>query len=111
MPSSPDSLEHIATSSVNEGLDFACSLLSSAIAEEGEAHPERALSLLHELTRYIELRYVGETLLALEYLAGLGRSCNPTIFRSSQFWRQLKWVASQMNLTSEETQRLDLKGE
>jgi len=111
MAISPDTLEPIATSSVEEGLDFACSVLSSAVAQEGVARPEKAVSLLNQLARYIELRYVGETLLALEYLAGIGRSCDPMAFRSSQFWQQLKWVASQMNLTREEPQRLELKGE
>jgi hypothetical protein len=102
-------LDPIATSSVEDGLDFACSLLSSAISAEAEVHPEKARPLLKELAQYIELRYVGETLLALEYLSSIGRTCNPETVRGTQFWRQLDWVADQMELSAEERQRGDLK--
>jgi hypothetical protein len=104
MPMTP----HIATASIEEGLDFACNLVSSAISAKSESSPEMSKQLLHELVRYIELRYVGEPLLALEYIAGLGNACDPAAFRSEQFWAQLRWVAGQMNLKSEEFQRLQL---
>lgn len=100
--------EQIATTSVEEGLDFACNLISSAIYSEAESSAEKAQQLLHELTSYIQLRYVGELLLALEYLSGLGRSCNQASFRSSQFWAQLKWVAVEMQLSTEELKTLEL---
>jgi hypothetical protein len=106
--SSPPLAEQIATSSVEEGLDFACSLLSSAMSAEGDAHPQKAQQLLRELASYMQLRYVGERLLALEHLAGLGRACNPGLFRSEQFWSQLRWVAGEMRLTSEELENLEL---
>ncbi len=102
-------LNPIATSSVEDGLDFACSLLSSAISVEAEVHPEKAQPLLKELTQYIEFRYVGETLLALEYLSSIGQTCNLEPVRGRQFWRQLGWVADQMELSTEERQRVELK--
>ncbi len=108
MSSSPRGAEQIATSSVEEGLDFACSLISSAVAAEGEAHPQKAQQLLRELASYVQLRYVGELLLALECLAGLGRTCNPSSFRTDQFWSQLRWVAGEMRLTTEELEKLEL---
>ncbi len=102
-------LDPIATSSVEEGLDFACSLLSSAISADAGVHPEKAPPLLKELAQYIEFRYVGETLLALEYLSSIGHACNLGTVRGRQFWRQLGWVADQMELSAEERQRVDLK--
>lgn len=98
----------ISTASIHEGLDFACSLLSSAIYAEAESDPSKACSLLQCLTRYIEFRYVGEPLLALEYLADLGRSCKQENDRSMQFWRQLNWVAEEMQLSSDELQGIGL---
>jgi hypothetical protein len=100
--------ETIATSSVEEGLDFACSLLSSAVPHEGKANPEKTQQLLNELAQYIRLRYVGELLLALEYLAGLGDLCDPSLFQSKQFWAQLRWVADKMNLSATEKEKLEI---
>lgn len=107
--SSPE--EKIATSSVEEGLDFACSLISDAISKEGRAKPEKALQLLQELSSYVQLRYVGELGLALEYLAGLGKLCAPDLSRSRQFWSQLRWVADKMELTSAEIEKLEFPNE
>jgi hypothetical protein len=104
----PSVAAEITTSSVEEGLDFACSLASSAIAAAGEAQPESAQQILNELTSYVQLRYVGELVLALEYLAGMGHRCSPGSFRSEQFWAQLRWVASQMQLLPNELQELEL---
>jgi hypothetical protein len=101
----------ISTTSVEEGLDFACSLLSSAIHAEAESAPTKACSLLQGLTRYVELRYVGELLLALECLADLGRSCNQENARSMQFWKQLHWIAEHMQLSSDEFEGIGLPNE
>jgi hypothetical protein len=98
----------IATSSVEEGLDFACSLLSDAIDSLGNAHPEKAPEVLSDLTHYVRLRYVGELLLALEYLASLGRKCALDESRHRQIWSQLQWVAREMRLTPEERKRLEM---
>jgi hypothetical protein len=49
---------HIATASIEEGLDFACSLASDAISKAGEENPTQAQRLLHELTNYVHFRYV-----------------------------------------------------
>ena len=106
MPSSSSPEEKIATSSVGEGLDFACSLISDAVSKEGKNKPEKALQLLEELSSYVQLRYVGELGLALEYLAGLGRLCATDSFRSRQFWSQLQWVADKMDLAPGEIEKL-----
>jgi hypothetical protein len=98
----------IATSSIQEGLDFACSLLSDAIAAEGRAEPAKAVELLSELTSYIQFRYVGEEGLALESLSWLGRMCEVGAFRSQQFWSQMKWLASACGFEGEDLARLAL---
>lgn len=102
--SNPTEQPQIATSSVEEGLDFACSLLTDALVMRGEESPNVAKQLLTELASYLQLRYVGETGLALEYLAGLGQQCAPT----SQFWNQLRWVAVQLKLNEQELAALGL---
>jgi hypothetical protein len=82
--------EQIAKSSVEEGLDFACNLLMSSLAT-GEEQPQMAQQLLKELAHYITLRYAGELLLALEYLAGLAHLCTSSpIIKAQQFWSQLQ---------------------
>ena len=106
MPSFSSPEEKIATSSVEEGLDFACSLISDAISKEGRAKQEKALQLLEELSSYVQLRYVGELGLALEYLAGLGHQCSSTGFKAPQFWSQLKWVAQKMELSATDMEEL-----
>jgi hypothetical protein len=100
---------HIATSSVEEGLDFACSLVSGAMSKAGEGDPTEAQRLVQELTSYVQFRYVGELLLAAENLASLGRACDPEAFRSKQFWLQMHWVAEQMQLSPEELAKLELR--
>lgn len=98
----------IATSSIQEGLDFACSLLSNAIAAAGQSDPERAVPLLNELTNYIQFRYVGEEGLALESLSWLGRMCDARRFQSNQFWSQMKWLASACGFEGDGLARLEL---
>lgn len=101
-------IDVIATSSIQEGLDFACSLLSDAIAAEGRSEPAKAVQLLNELTSYIQFRYVGEEGLALESLSWLGRMCDVKAFRSNQFWSQMKWLASACGFEGEDLARLEL---
>jgi hypothetical protein len=98
----------IATSSIQEGLDFACSLLSDAIAAEGRSGPAKAVQLLNELTSYIQFRYVGEEVLVIESLSWLGRMCDVGAFRSNQFWSQMKWLASACGLEGEDLARFEL---
>jgi hypothetical protein len=96
----------IATSSVEEGLDFACNLLADALSEEGRSASNKAPQLLSELAYYIQYRYAGEVLLALDCLAGLGRACSPHQPRGDHFWLQIRWVASQLALSSVEIAEL-----
>jgi hypothetical protein len=98
----------IATSSIGEGLDFGCSLASTAIARAGDTSSAKCSQLLRELTSYVQFRYVGEYELALESLAFLGRSCDAGSFRAEQFWSQLRWVASEMQLTGDDLARIQL---
>ena len=99
---------HIATSSSEEGLDFACSLLSGALDRFAQDRSERSSEVLHELAMYIQLRYVGELLLALEYLAALGKKCDPAHYRAEQFWPQLWWVAASIGVRGDDLARLEL---
>ena len=98
----------ISTTSIGEGLDFACSLASTAIARAGESRPEDSGKLLNALTAYIQFRYVGEEGLAIEQLVWLGHRCDAAEFRSEQFWSQMKWVAAAMDLDGDDLAVLEL---
>lgn len=98
----------IATSSIHEGLDFACSLLSDAIAAAGQSEPAKAVLLLNALTSYIRFRYVGEEGLALESLSYLGHMSDAGLFQSEQFWSQMKWLASACGFEGKDLSRLEL---
>lgn len=98
----PTATEQIATHSVGEGLDFACNLLASAIVRMADQRPEAASSILKSLAEYISFRYSGEDLLALEYLVLIARDfAGNTEVRWTQFWKQLQWVAGQMDVSLE----------
>ena len=56
----------------------------------------------------VQLRHVGEDGLAFDQVSWLGHQCVPTEFRSDQFWSQLKWVATAMELEGEDLVRLEL---
>jgi len=101
-------INEIATSSIQEGLDFACHLLSNAIAAAGHAEPAKAVQLLDEITNYIQFRYAGEDRLALESLSWLGHMCDARKFRSNQFWSQMKWLGSACALEPDDLARLEL---
>jgi len=89
----------IATSSPEEGLDFACNLIATAVSKDADSHPERACELLRTLAQYVQFRYVGELELAAEYITDLGRMISPvTSFEREQFWRQMQWVAQAIGL-------------
>jgi hypothetical protein len=99
---------HIATSSVEEGLDFACNLASNAIRVAGASSPLKAQVLLQDLAMYVSLRYVGELHLAMTYLAELGKECESKEVKLVQFWNQMRWLAKEMGLTEEELVELAL---
>jgi hypothetical protein len=80
-----DSSHKLAMTSAETGLDFACSLISNAISAEGKAKPEKAPQLLHELSSYVQFRYVGELELALEYLGGLAIFAHRLLSEASNF--------------------------
>lgn len=106
----------IATSSVEEGLDFAFNLACEAIPRVGQVYPEKAKQLLEGLASYVQYRYAGELLLAAECLSWLGNACDQADFQDwpfwghlrRQFWSQMRWVAEKMSLSPEELARLEL---
>lgn len=95
----------LAQSSPEEGLDFACSLLSDAIRACGDARPELSQELLVALTSYVQFRYVGEFGLAFEQLAVLGTRSGELLQLREQFWAQMRWVATAMQLPAAEIER------
>jgi len=107
----------ITKASIGEGLDFACHLSTDAISDKGNSSPEKALELLQMLSSFIQYRYVGETLLALEELIAIGLICTDkdlgVMDKESYilFWSQIKWVASQMELPSEKYELLAMPGD
>jgi hypothetical protein len=93
----------LATTSPEDGLDFACNLVATALSREADSHPERACDILRTFTQYVEFRYVGELELAAQYLADLGREISPaTSFQRQHFWLQMQWVAQSMGLPAQE---------
>jgi hypothetical protein len=99
---------HIATSSIEEGLDFACNLASNAIQVAGASSPLKAQVLLQGLAMYVSLRYAGELHLAAGCLSELGKACEAKEIKLVQFWNQMRWIAKEMNLTEAELVELAL---
>jgi hypothetical protein len=92
-----DSLsDQLATSSVEEGLDFAASLLTEGIQAQVGVSPESGEMFASTLANYMRLRYVGELGLAWEELVALGHRCKAGGFRDAQFWAQVAWVAERL---------------
>ena len=54
----------LATSSAEEGLDFAASLLSGGIQAQVAARPGEAAQIAVSLAQYVQYRYVSELALA-----------------------------------------------
>jgi hypothetical protein len=86
----------LITSSVEEGLDFAASLLTGGVQSQVEANPESGTRFANTLASYLRLRYVGELGLALEELVALAHWCKAGGFRDEQFWAQVNWVAERL---------------
>jgi hypothetical protein len=98
----------IATSSIEDGLDFACNLLGKSIDAQARETPDQAPAFLTSLTRYIQYRYASEFQLALEELAGIGNLCHVRSFDRHQFWDQLRWVADTMSLSRDDYDSLKM---
>jgi hypothetical protein len=97
--------QKIATSSIEEGLDFACNLLISGLQIDAETNPNRSPELLRYVAQYIQF----ETMLALEYLVDIGNMLDQDTYNAAQFWAQLRWVAGKMDLSSAELANLGIK--
>src|SRR5690349_13109936 len=98
----------MATSSVNDGLDFGCQLLQQRVSDYGRLHPDRAVNLLTTLCFYVETRYVGEPFLALEALTRLAHEVDYSGDAAEQFWAQVRWLADAMQLPDHERDELKL---
>lgn len=99
----------MATSSVSEGLEFGCNLLSSRIAYM-HAKPDLCVKLLSGLTCYISYQYAGEWGLALEALIETADMVDDEEWKTRlQFWAQLEWVAKQMNVEDFDFEERKLK--
>ena len=70
--------QKLATSSIEDGLDFACNLAVSGILAISEHNPSKTPALLHYLAQYVQFRYVNEFVTAsvIEHFSGFiyGRS-------------------------------------
>lgn len=88
----------LATSSPEDGLDFAASLLCGGIQAQVDEQPEHGAQIATSLAQYLQYRYVSELGLAWEELVALGDSCTSAGFRSEQFWLQLQWTGKQLGL-------------
>ena len=90
--------QNLATSSAEDGLDFACNLAVSGILAIAEQKSAKAPVLLRYLAQYVQFRYVNQLVLALEYLADIGNMLEQGSFSSDQFWAQMRWLAQHMDL-------------
>lgn len=89
-------MSDIATSSIEEALDFAFNLIMPVISEAEESDPVKAQEILRQVSDYVSLRYAGELELAFEWLQNfdsLSRREFPN--RASQFQRQMSWLRNE----------------
>lgn len=101
----------IATSSVEDGFDFAAALVVAAVEARSDSDPNIAHELLKSLCRYVEWRYHGELGLALEMLSDLGASCHRELKSPSQYWHQVSWLAAQLGFDPQQLQALGIPKE
>lgn len=87
----------IATSSVDEGLDFAFNLIMPLAAEAGSNELKTASKILETISTYVSLRYAGELILAFEYLETLSEQTqNQGNSRKEQFDSQMSWLRNNL---------------
>ena len=91
-----DTHHALANSSVQDGLDFAASLLCGGIQATVQSDPARGAYLADWLAQYIEYRYVSEFGLAWEKLVDLGDQCTNGGFSGERFWQQMRLTANQI---------------
>ena len=88
----------VATSTPEDGLDFAASLLCGGIQAQVATEPKDGPSIAASLAQYIQFRYVSELGLAWEELIAIGDACKSGGFQRDQFWLQLHWTGQQLGL-------------
>jgi hypothetical protein len=87
----------IATSSIEEGLDFGFNLLIGPAAETGQAKPDLGAQLLFVIQAFVRPRYAGEPEIALDSLEHLAELIPREYQRNwAQVRRQLTWLREQM---------------
>jgi len=90
-------MSDIATSSIEEALDFAFNLIMPVISEAGESEPVKAQKFLRQVSDYVSLRYAGEIELAFEWLQNFENlSSREFPSRASQFQRQMIWLQHEL---------------
>jgi hypothetical protein len=88
----------LASSSPEEGLDFAACLLCGGIQAQVAQQPDQGAQLAMSLAKYVQFRYASELGLAWDELVALGDSCKSDGFRKEQFWLQLQLVGDQLGM-------------
>lgn len=93
---SVERMTSIATSSIEEGLDFGFNLLIGSAAEAGKARPELATRLLMANQNFVHPRYAGESEIALQFLEELAELIpDESRHNLAQVELQLEWLREQ----------------
>ena len=96
-------MNRIATSSIEEGLDFAFNLLVGQIEAAGRENPQLAVELLSKITNFVHPRYAGEPEVAFDAIEDLMSTMSSNNLQNrSQVERQLAWLREQISSLSTE---------
>ena len=93
----------IVTSSIEEGLDFACSMLVDALQAASGGNANDAPGILSSLAQYVRFRYVGELRLAFEELSGLAADIRSHLHETEPFDDQMRWLQESLGKDSPDT--------
>ena len=90
-------MSDIATSSIEEALDFAFNLIIPVISDTGGRDKNLAPELLSQVSDYVSLRYAGELVLAFEWLQEF-EDLHSLEFpdREKQFKKQMNWLENEI---------------
>lgn len=90
-------MNSIATSSVEEGLDFGFNLLIGTAADVGREDQALAQRILPLVQGFVQPRYAGELDIALDGLEALAECIAPQLQRNrTQIEAQLAWLREQL---------------
>ncbi|MEN8637311.1 hypothetical protein ABFV74_16505 [Pseudoalteromonas distincta] len=90
-------MSNIATSSIEEALDFAFNLVMPILCETGDRDKNQAPKLLRQVSDFVSLRYAGELVLAFEWLQNF-EDLHSLEFpdRENQFKKQMNWLENEI---------------